>query len=96
MSFEAHVSSSGKASGHSKIEVVVPFVCFSILPIHTSGAGHILLMCWLICLSSPLNCNTLDNRKLIYFIFEYLKEALSLTHSYDGYIFFNECVNLND
>lgn len=83
MSFEAHVTSSGKASRHSQIEVVLSFVCFSIVLIHTSAAEHISLMCWLIYLSSPLNCKTLDNRKLIYFIFEYLEEAQSLTNSCD-------------
>lgn len=83
MSFEAQVTFSGKASRHSKIEVALPFVCFSILLIHTSVVGHIPLMCWLIYLSSPLNCKTLDNKKLIYFTLKYLEETQSLTNSCD-------------
>lgn len=55
MSFETHVTFSGKASRHSKIDVILPFVCFSILPIHTSVVGPNTLMYWLKYLSSPLN-----------------------------------------
>lgn len=81
MSYEAHAASSGEASWHSKAEAVLPFMCFSILLTHTSVVGHIPLMYLLIDLSFPLTCKALDNRKLIYFIFEYLDKVQSLTNS---------------